>query len=366
MPVKETANINRSSSMDVLTGSAYADLPLSVTPKTSAWAHGPPRSVSIAKSAETDGHASSSPFPCIIGQDPKMKAVFRHILDVAPYDYPVCLSGATGTGKELVARAIHDHSPRRHAAFVAVNCGALPENLVESELFGHVKGAFSGAGRSRKGRFELAHQGTLFLDEVADLSPYIQIRLLRVLQCKMFEKVGGERTVSVDVRVISATNKPLKTEMHAGRFRQDLYYRLNVVPIHMPPLKGRQMDIPLLAQHFLNLAAACYKRQPVAFTDKALSAMVNYDWPGNVRELQNAVHLSFVRSHGSVIDTNHLPLEIQETMPAGKNCRLDAESVVKALDHCGGNKSRAARYLGVGRATLYRFLAATPKINSTG
>ena len=366
MPVKETVNMNRSSPIDILTGDVYADLPLSVTPKTSAWAHGPPRPVSIELSAETDAYALPSPFPCIIGQDPKMKAVFRHILEVAPYDYPVCLSGATGTGKELVARAIHDHSPRRHAAFVAVNCGALPENLVESELFGHVKGAFSGAGRSRKGRFELAHRGTLFLDEVADLSPYIQIRLLRVLQCKMFEKVGGERTINVDVRVISATNKPLKTEMRAGRFREDLYYRLNVVPIHMPPLKGRQMDIPLLAQHFLNLAATNYKRQPMTFTDKALSAMVDYDWPGNVRELQNAVHLSFVRCRGSVIDTKHLPLEIQERMPDKKSCRLDVDRVAGALDHCGGNKSRAARYLGIGRATLYRFLAATPKIKSTG
>jgi DNA-binding NtrC family response regulator len=182
----------------------------------------------------------------------------------------------------------------------------------------------------------------------------------------MFEKVGGERTVNVDMRVISATNKPLKTEMHAGRFRQDLYYRLNVVPIHMPPLKGRPMDIPLLAQHFLNLAATSYQRQPMVFTDKALSAMLDYDWPGYVRELQNAVHLSFVRSHGSVIDIKHLPLEIQEKMPAEKTCRLDAQRVVSALDHCGGNKSRAARYLGVGRATLYRFLAATPKIKSKG
>jgi DNA-binding NtrC family response regulator len=289
-----------------------------------------------------------------------MKAVFSHILDVAPYDYPVCLSGATGTGKELVARAIHDHSPRRDAAFVAVNCGALPENLVESELFGHIKGAFSGAGRSRKGRFELAHQGTLFLDEVADLSAYIQIRLLRVLQCKKFEKVGGERTVSVDVRVISASNKPLKAEMRSGRFRQDLYYRLNVVPIHMPPLKTRQMDIPLLAQHFLNLAAARYQRQPMVFTDKALAVMIDYQWPGNVRELQNAVHFSFVKSRGSVIDTRHLPLELKESAPAEKKCPLDAERVVKALDHCSGNKSRAARYLGVGRSTLYRFLAASP------
>lgn len=293
-----------------------------------------------------------------------MKAIFGQILDAAPYDYPVHLSGATGTGKELVARAIHDHSPHRQGAFVAVNCGALPANLVESELFGHVKGAFSGAQRSRKGRFELAHQGTLFLDEVADLPPYAQIRLLRVLQCGRFEKVGGERTIRVDVRVISATNKPLKEEMQSGRFRQDLYYRLNVVPIHMPPLKERRADIVLLAGHFLQLAAARYRRPPVAFTDAALAAMQNYDWPGNVRELQNAVHFAFVRAPGRVIDCMHLPPDVQKAARAGRSRRLDADAVANALDRCGGNKSRAARYLGVGRATLYRFLAVSPDSHS--
>jgi DNA-binding NtrC family response regulator len=235
---------------------------------------------------------------------------------------------------------------------------------VESELFGHVKGAFSGAACSRKGRFELAHQGTLFLDEVADLSTHIQIRLLRVLQCGRFEKVGGERSTSVDVRVISATNKPLKAEMNAGRFRQDLYYRLNVVPIHMPPLKAKRMDIPLLARHFLYLAATRYHRHPMAFTDRALAAMRNYDWPGNVRELQNAVHFSFVHTHGNVIDIVHLPLEVQNAATSGKPCRLEVDAVAKALDYCGGNKSRAARYLGVGRATLYRFLNNTPEFQS--
>lgn len=364
MPMKETIEITRASPFDVLSGIAGDDSHLTVAAKTSAWARGTGRRFPTARQASDDTRASGAPFPCIIGKDPKMKAIFRQILDVAPYDYPVHLSGATGTGKELVARAIHDHSSRRHGAFVAVNCGALPENLVESELFGHVKGAFSGAGRARKGRFELAHQGTLFLDEVADLSPYIQIRLLRVLQCGRFERVGGERTTSVDVRVISATNKPLKAEMNAGRFRQDLYYRLNVVPIHMPPLKSRRMDIPLLACHFLHLAATCYNRQPMAFTDSALSAMRNHDWPGNVRELQNAVHFSFVRSRGRMVDVVHLPSEIQRSAHTPTPRRLKAGAVVKALDRCGGNKSRAARYLGVGRATLYRFLNTAPEFQS--
>jgi DNA-binding NtrC family response regulator len=297
-------------------------------------------------------------FPCIIGQDPKMKAIFRQTLEAAPYDYPVHLSGATGTGKELVARAIHDHSERRRRAFVAVNCGALPENLVESELFGHVKGAFSGADRSRKGRFELAHRGTLFLDEVADLPPHVQIQLLRVLQCGQFEKVGAERTTRVDVRIVSATNKPLKDEMKAGRFREDLYYRLNVVPIHMPPLKSRRGDIPLLARHFLHLAATCYHRHPIKLTERAVSALERYHWPGNVRELQNAVHFAFVRSGGRVIDAMHLPIEIQQA-PRMSTCRrLTAETVARALNRCRGNKSHAARDLGVGRATLYRFLSS--------
>ena len=357
MPMK--ANIRRSSPISALSGLSFEETRFGFTDKTLAWAHGMGRPFLILRPETPAPQASNTPFPCIIGQDPKIKAICRQVLDAAPYDYPVHLSGATGTGKELVARAIHDHSSRRRGAFVAVNCGALPGNLVESELFGHVKGAFSGADRSRKGRFELAHQGTLFLDEVADLPTYIQIRLLRVLQCGQFEKVGGERTVSVDVRIISATNKPLKAEMNAGRFREDLYYRLNVVPIHMPPLSERRMDITLLAKHFLYLAATRYHRQPMNFTDAALLAIQTYDWPGNVRELQNAVHFAFVRARGRVIHSTHMPPEIQQYGRTGKKRKLNSNAVAKALNQCKGNKSRAARHLGVGRSTLYRFLKAS-------
>lgn len=361
MPMKENIHFNKPPPPAALGGLAFEGRAISAIAKTSAWAYGAGWPLTMVRQGKPDAPSPAEPFPCIIGQDSKMKAIFRQILDVAPYDYPVHLSGATGTGKELAARAIHDHSRRSQSPFVPVNCGALPENIVESELFGHVKGAFSGAERSRQGRFELAHRGTLFLDEVADLSPYIQVRLLRVLQNGRFEKVGGERTLDVDVRVISATNKPLKSEMNAGRFRQDLFYRLNVVPIHMPPLKARRVDIVLLARHFLHLAAIRYHRQPVIFTDAALLAMQSYDWPGNVRELQNAVHFAFVRARGRVIDSIHLPSEVQRAAGAGKTCRLDTDSVAAALDRCGGNKSRAARYLGVGRATLYRFLTASPE-----
>jgi DNA-binding NtrC family response regulator len=294
-----------------------------------------------------------------------MKAIFRQILDAAPYDYPVHLSGATGTGKELVARAIHDHSARRRGAFVAVNCGAIPENLVESELFGHFIGAFSGAACSRKGRFEVADQGTLFLDEVDDLSTHIQIRLLRVLQCGRFEKVGGERSTSVDVRVISATNKPLKAEMNAGRFRQDLYYRLNVVPIHMPPLKAKRMGIPLLARHFLYLAATRYHRHPMAFTDRALAAMRNYDWPGNVRELQNVLRRSIATKNlhfmklpghtpvadkpGPVTDEGTDDLPLKDAL-----IQYEKQIILKKLEQTRWNKSETARNLGVSRKTLFR------------
>lgn len=301
------------------------------------------------------------PFSRMVGNDPKMKAIFGQIADVAPYDYPVHLSGATGTGKELAARAIHDQSPRRHGPFVAVNCGAIPEDLVESELFGHVKGAFSGAQRPRKGRFELAHRGTLFLDEVADLSPYIQVRLLRVLQSGSFEKVGGEGSFSVDVRIISAANHPLKAAMQQGRFRQDLYYRLNVVPIHLPPLKARCGDIALLARYFLDQAVASHRRCSMAISPEALAAMKRYAWPGNIRELQNAVCFAFVRAKGRTIDVCHLPDDIQRsvnTNGCGKRPgNLDAGSVTAALRATGGNKTRAAARLGVGRATLYRFLS---------
>jgi transcriptional regulator with PAS, ATPase and Fis domain len=306
-------------------------------------------------------------FGNIIGQDSKMLDIFQQIRDVSGYDYTVHISGETGTGKELVANAIHNESPRAGAPFVPINCGALPEGLIESELFGHVKGAFSGAIRDKKGRFELADSGTVFLDEVAELSNSMQVKLLRFLQEGQFERVGGEKTASVNVRVISATNKKLKDAVKEGRFRDDLYYRLNVIPIHLPPLRERKIDIPLLMDRFLREAAERYGRQPLKISRKAMSLILDYRWPGNVRELQNAIQFAFVKCSGKSIAAQDLPMELRETentcIRRGPSRKLDTEGVQSALVKTGGNKAKTARLLGVGRATLYRFLGDHPELN---
>ena len=308
-------------------------------------------------------------FGNIIGQDHKMYKIFKHIRDVSGYDYPVHISGETGTGKELVALAIHNESARSGAPFVPINCGALPEGLIESELFGHVKGAFSGAIRDKKGRFELADGGTVFLDEVAELSNNMQAKLLRFLQEKKFERVGGEQTISVDVRVVSATNKILKEAVKQGPFREDLYYRLNVIPIHMPPLRERKIDIPLLIERFLQEAAERYGRDPLKVSATAMSLLLDYQWPGNVRELQNAVQFAFVKCSDRTLETEDLPMELRELenicIRRGPTKKLNSEGVRSALIKTGGNKARAAKMLGVGRATLYRFLGDHPEINQT-
>ncbi len=297
-------------------------------------------------------------FSDIIGHDMKMLEIFHQIRNAAAYDYPIHISGETGTGKELVAAALHNESPRRNGPFVPINCGALPEGLVESELFGHVKGAFSGAIRDKKGRFELADGGTVFLDEVADLSKPVQVKLLRFLQEGEFERVGGEKTVSVNVKVTSATNKDLKKEVQMNRFRDDLYYRLNVIPIHLPPLRERKSDIPLLVEHFLQEAARRNGQKPRRISKEALSLMMGYRWPGNVRELQNAVQYAVVKCLGNLIAPQHIPAEIASPsigiQPSQK--KLDDSLIRSALERSGGNKVQAAKSLGVGRATLYRYL----------
>ena len=320
---------------------------------------------------------SLSNFNGIIGRDKIMQDIFRQIRDVALYNYPVHVSGDTGTGKERVANAIHDISAYGNGAFVPINCGAIPEGIVESELFGHVKGSFSGAMKDRKGRFELAHKGTLFLDEVADLPLKTQVKLLRFLQEGTFERVGSEKKVNVDVRIISATNKNLKDEVKAGRFREDLYYRLNVIPITLPPLRERRSDIPLLANHFLKEAEQESGNPVPELAADSLDLLMDYAWPGNVRELKNVIQFSVVRSRGNKILPSDLPLEIsrgerkfdpiaQPAVPdlepplaavTPQRGKLTADSVQQALVKTGGNKSKAARVLGVGRATLYRFLA---------
>jgi PAS domain S-box-containing protein len=306
-------------------------------------------------------------FGNIIGQDHKMYKIFKHIRDVSGYDYPVHISGETGTGKELVAHAIHNESSRNGASFVPINCGALPEGLIESELFGHVRGAFTGAIRDKKGRFELADGGTAFLDEVAELSNNMQAKLLRFLQENQFERVGGEHTLSVEVRIISATNKNLKEAVKKGSFREDLYYRLNVIPIHMPPLRERKIDIPLLIERFLQEAAERYGRDPLKVSAKAMSLLLDYQWPGNVRELQNAVQFAFVKCSGNTLDADDLPMELREIentcIRRGPAKKLNSEGVRAALIKTGGNKAKAAKLLGVGRATLYRFLPDHPELS---
>jgi PAS domain S-box-containing protein len=305
-------------------------------------------------------------FANIIGCDTKMVEVFRQIKDVSSYDYPVHIFGETGTGKELVANALHNESLRAGNPFVPINCGALPEGLIESELFGHVKGAFSGAIRDKKGRFELATKGTIFLDEIAELPKMLQVKLLRFLQDGTFEKVGGEKTTAVDVRVVSATNKDLKREVKKGNFREDLFYRLNVIPIHIPPIRERKSDIPLLVDHFLSKAPVIGGQRPVRIAQEALKILMDYHWPGNVRELQNAVQFAIVRCKGKVIRPEDLPLELKgivfEKPKRGPMRKLDAERVKAALTKTGGNKARAAKVLGVGRATLYRFLGDHPGV----
>ncbi|MDY6839340.1 MAG: sigma 54-interacting transcriptional regulator [Thermodesulfobacteriota bacterium] len=305
-------------------------------------------------------------FAGIVGHDYRMQRIFQQIRELATNDYPVHISGETGTGKELVAAAIHNESRRGGGPFVPVNCAALPEGTLESELFGHVKGAFTGALRDKKGRFELAHKGTLFLDEVADLPQFVQVKLLRVLQEGAFERVGAENTTSVNVRIVSATNRDLKQEVDKGRFREDLYYRINVVPIHMPPLRKRRKDIPLLIEHLLGRALEEGLKSP-GFSKRALSVMMDYPWPGNVRELQSAIRFALVKSRGRTIQPDHLPLELRKWQegrpPRGPSRKLDVERVQAALARSGGNKAKAARMLGVGRATLYRFLADFPGVS---
>ena len=305
-------------------------------------------------------------FAGIVGHDSKMLQIYRQIKDLAANDYPVHIRGETGTGKELVAGAIHHESRRGGKHLVPINCGALPEGVLESELFGHVKGAFTGAVRNKKGRFELAHEGTLFLDEVADLPKHVQAKLLRVLQEGTFERVGGEKTLSVNVRVISATNRDLRQEVQKKRFREDLYYRINVVPIFLPPLRERRNDIPLLIEHFLKKASE-EGQVSLGVSKQALAVMKSYPWPGNARELQSAIHFALVQCKGKIIRTEDLPMELKKWNPVQSSrinpLKLSVEGVQSALSQTGGNKAKASRVLGVGRATLYRFLNDHPNVS---
>lgn len=301
-------------------------------------------------------------FRGIVGQHPKMKALFRMIRQVARTSAPVLIQGKTGTGKELVAQAIHEDSPRAGKYFVPINCCALPEGLLETELFGHVKGAFTGAIRDKKGRFELADGGTLFLDEVGELSPQIQAKLLRVLEDGKVVPVGGEKTFRVDVRIISATNKELEKEAASGNFRKDLYYRLSAIPIILPPLRERRSDIPILAEHFLANYSREFFGKKAELSSKARLILMNYNWPGNVRELQNAIQFALARCQGRMIESSHLPkkfrhVDTRQFTVKNRRPKMQTKDVFTALRKVDGNKNKAAKLLGVSRSTLYRFLA---------
>jgi transcriptional regulator with PAS, ATPase and Fis domain len=296
----------------------------------------------------------------IVCSDEKMKTLCKSVKQIAHTDAPVLIQGESGTGKELVAQAIHKESRRANSRFVTINCGALPLGLLESELFGHVKGAFTGAHYDKKGRFELADGGTIFLDEVAELNPEMQVKFLRVLQDGGFERVGETRTRRVDVRVISATNVDLEKAVTEGRFRRDLYYRLCVMPINIPPLRERGGDIQLLTKHFLKQFSEESFRGNIKLSKRTISIFDKHMWPGNCRELQNVIQYALVQCWGNVIDPEHLPANLfaagaeNFTLPR-RAPKLDDKTVLEALQKAGGNKRRAAEILGVSRSTLYRF-----------
>ncbi|MFH0824786.1 MAG: sigma-54 dependent transcriptional regulator, partial [Pseudomonadota bacterium] len=301
---------------------------------------------------------TSSDFAGIIGRDPKMQMVYRLIEDIARTDAGVLIQGESGTGKELAARAVHELSDRKDKAFVVINCSAYPDTLLESELFGYEKGAFTGATRTKPGRFEQADGGTVFLDEIGEIPPQAQVKLLRVLQTQAFERLGGESTVRVNVRVIAATNKDLLKEVRKGGFREDLFYRLNVIPIYLPPLRDRRNDIPLLAAHFLKRFVSEQGKEIRTFSPEAMRLIVDCPWPGNVRELENSIEHAVVLAQGTRIGAGDLPQAVRSSFsPTSTTLPLmeDAERtlVEKVLADCGWNKKKAARELGIGRSTLY-------------
>jgi two-component system response regulator HydG len=302
-------------------------------------------------------------FSKIIGKSEKMKELFDLLAQVAPTDATVLILGESGTGKELVANAIHHNSPRATQPFIKVACAALPETLLESELFGHEKGAFTGAIARKEGRFQLAHRGAILLDEVGEMSATTQAKILRVLQEKEFEPLGSTRVVKVDVRVIAATNKDLEKEIREGRFREDLFYRLNVVPVSLPPLRERKEDIPALASHFLSIYREKNKKELREISGKALDLLVRYDWPGNIRELENCIERAVVIARGEIIAPADLPPQIQALssekedsevrFPSGISLQeVEKALILRTLEDTGGNRSRAAEILGINRRTL--------------
>jgi DNA-binding NtrC family response regulator len=307
-------------------------------------------------------------FKNIIGSSVKMQNLFKIMTNAIGSSVTVLIQGESGTGKELVARAIHYNGPRKNGPFIVVNCAAIPETLLESELFGHERGAFTGAFERRIGKFEQADRGTIFLDEIGEMSAPIQAKVLRVLESKEVERIGGNERINVDVRIISATNKDLLSEVGKGSFRKDLYYRLAVFPINLPPLRERKEDIPMLVSHFIRLDSADSKKEVKHITKGAIEALMSFSWPGNIRELENVIERAVVLCEGDTIQEEHLPLgmevlseKIPDKMETLINTSiiislndLEADAIKRALVTAEHNISKAAKELGIGRATFYR------------
>jgi len=319
-----------------------------------------------------DQKVAQGDFFGIIGQSQKMQDNFKMVAKVAKTNATILIQGESGTGKELIAKAIHALSGRPKNKFIDLNCGAIPRELLENELFGHERGAYTGAERRYIGTFERANGGTIFLDEIAEMDPSLQVKILRVLQERCFNRVGGNERVEVDVRVVTATNRNLQKEVDEGRFREDLFYRINVVPITLPPLRERPDDIPLLARHFLNILSLKNDKIFLDFHPEALEALMNYRWPGNVRELENTIERIVVLSNDSQVKLKHLPSALQELprlVPFPKKIQINTHrkdgpalsleevekfAIAEALQQCEGNVLEAAKRLKVGQATLYR------------
>jgi len=295
----------------------------------------------------------------IVGKSSKMQEIYSLLDVLSETDSTVLIEGDSGTGKELIADALHYNSPRSQNTLVKVNCSALSDNLLESELFGHVKGSFTGALSDKTGRFQMADGGTVFLDEIGDISPAIQLKILRFIQEKSFERVGETKPIKVDVRIVSATNRSLKNEVALGRFREDLYYRLKVVKMEIPPICQRRDDIPLLVNYFLKALNEKFKKHIDGMSDDVRKLFMLYSWPGNVRELEHALEHAFVLCQGGTIMCEHLPSELQETMSGHEEINeegseITPEKILAVLQKTGGNKTEAARLLGIGRRTIYR------------
>ena len=301
----------------------------------------------------------------MVGDAPELQAVYEVVKQAAPTKATVLVLGESGTGKELIAQALHELSPRKDKPFVKVACAALSETLLESELFGHERGSFTGAVGRKEGRFELADGGTLFLDEIGEISPTVQVKLLRAIQTREFERVGGTQSIKVDVRVVAATNRDLGAEVKAGRFREDLYYRLNVVAVTLPPLRRRRGDIPALAAHFIEKYSATYGKNINGLTPGTLNAMLAHDWPGNVRELENAIERAVVLCKGSELTADDLPATLRGPRPAQRDAaglipgatlaEIEREAILRTLELLGGSTSRAAEMLGISvRKIQYR------------